>query len=171
MEIFEEDQVLIVPMEQDSILTSKTELESVLVEDSKTIIVNTPNNEVIYIGAVGPQGPAGVIGELQFNTLIAPTETRTLDSVNVGLVDSVLWEVTVVDRLLNRKRVTTVRGTETEGSPSYIVGPYYGASKASMLHEFDVTLVAGELILSLQNSHTNTLTAEVLRIKTNRIDF
>ena len=171
MEIFEEDQVLIVPLEQNEILTTVIQPEPIIVEDKKTIVINSPESEVIYIGSVGPQGPPGVIGELQFNTLIAPTETRTLDSVNVGLVDSVIWEVTIIDRLLNRKRVTTVRGLESEGVATHMIGPYFGANQSILGHNFDVTLVAGELTLTVENIHSNPITAEVLRIKTNRIDL
>lgn len=171
MEIITNEEVLIVDKDPDHSLVEVKVIDPVLVEEDRTVVVTTDDKETIYIGSKGPQGPGGVIGELQYNTLVQPNETRTLDSVNIALVDSVIWEVTVVDRILNRKRVTAVRAVETEGNTSFIVGPYYGTAKTLMLHEYNVTLVSGELTLSLTNNHNNDLTCEVLRIKTNRIDF
>lgn len=158
-------------MQPKQIITEVTNLQPIIIEAGKTLIVNSPEKETIYIGSQGPQGPGGAIGELQFNTLVAPTEIGTLDSVNIGLVDSVIWEVTVVDRLLGIKRVTTIRGLQSEGAAAHMIGPYFGASQLILNHVFDVTLLAGELILTVENLHSNPITAEVLRIKTNRIDF
>lgn len=171
MEIIQETEVLVVEQDPETIVQESSTVETVVSEDSKTAVVTSPNTDTVYIGAVGPQGPGGVIGELQFNTLVAPTESRTIDSINISLVDSVIWEVTATDRISGKLRVTVVRGLVSEGVANFIVGPYFGATKTDYPHEYDVQLVAGELILLLQNNHTNNILAEVLRIKTNRVEL
>jgi len=168
METFTEDQVLVVERGTDHTVTETKVAEPIIVDSKKTIVIQQEVPGTIYVGSVGPQGPGGAVGEIQFNTLVAVGETRTLDSVNTALVDSVIWEVTVIDRSINRKRVSAVRATESESAAFYTIGPICGALSSTLPYLIDVNLVAGELVLSLENNHTNEVVTEVLRIKTDR---
>lgn len=171
MEIVQDTEVLVVEQTPETVIQESVSIKTVVSEDDKTTVVTSPVTDTVYVGAVGPQGPGGVIGELQFNTTVAPTETRAIDSINISLVDSVIWEVTAIDRTTGKNRVTVVRGLVSEGTANFMVGPYFGASKTNYPHEYDVQFIAGELILYLTNNHSNNITAEVLRIKTNRIEI
>lgn len=171
MEIIQETEVLVVEQEAETVVKESRTTEVLVSTDEATKVVTSESVDTVYVGAVGPQGPGGVIGELQFNTLVAPAEERSIDFVNISLVDSVIWEVTAIDRITGKNRITTIRGLVEQGVAGHMVGPYYGTDKVNYPHEYDVRLVAGELTLYLTNNHTNNILAEVLRIKTNRVEL
>lgn len=161
-----ETATIVLSQDTETVLVGYAEREVVVDSHDKAILVTETEVTSVFVGTPGPQGPPGGIGEVQFNSVVAPGATETVDGVSLSLVDGCVWKVLVADRVQNKRRLQTIDATHELGTEAFFtIGPIVGSKLAEMPYTVGVNIASGFMNIDITNTGANDLIVEVLRIK------
>lgn len=106
---------------------------------------------------------SNVPGNITTNILINAGETVTVDSCPSIVSVSVKWIYTLIDATANKVLTAEVLATHRNGSnPTH---NRYGVIGDAVMHQTNVSIVAGEIGLDIKNLGPNSITANIVRIQ------
>lgn len=140
----------------------------ILEEAPQTLVDTEVDYEILTEGFPGPvglpgtQGPAGA-GTAQVNTTIPAGGTVVVDTLSAALYLSVKWFVSIVNSATSEVRSSEVMAIHNDTEVNHT---HYGIIGNFLPCPVDVSLVAGQLELSITNNAADDLDINVVRVST-----